>query len=163
MVVGMLALAASAVQADKLYKWVDKQGRVTYHDTPPTSDEYRVEEKDVRLRGSRETPVDRPPVLLYSAPDCQSCDLAREYLKKRQVPFTEKNASGDVKVQEELKKKVGTLSVPVLLVGEKVMKGYLESLLAGELDQAGYPKIAELQSGAAAPEKRERESLAPAP
>ena len=31
------------------------------------------------------------------------------------------------------------LSVPTILVGAKVMNGYLESLLAGELDQAGYP------------------------
>jgi hypothetical protein len=40
---------------------------------------------------------------------------------------------------EELKKKAGSLSVPTILVGEKVMQGLLESLLAGELDAAGYP------------------------
>ena len=40
---------------------------------------------------------------------------------------------------EELKKKAGSLSVPTILVGEKVMQGFLESLLAGELDAAGYP------------------------
>jgi hypothetical protein len=37
-------------------------------------------------------------------------------------------------------KKIGELSVPTITVGSKVMQGYVESLLAGELDQAGYPK-----------------------
>ena len=36
--------------------------------------------------------------------------------------------------------KIGELSVPTIMVGSKVMKGYIESLLEGELDQAGYPK-----------------------
>jgi hypothetical protein len=31
--------------------------------------------------------------------------------------------------------------VPTVLVGSKVMNGYMESLLEGELDQAGYPRI----------------------
>lgn len=163
MAVTALALAMSVANADKLYKWVDKNGRVSYHDTPPPPDsEYRVEEKNVRGRPrSEEAPVDRPAVVLFSAPNCAGCDQAREYLKKRQVTFTEKNATGDLKVQEELKKKAGAVTVPTLLVGEKVMKGYLESLLEGELDQAGYPRIADLKPDTAQP--RERNGLAPAP
>lgn len=155
-----LALAMSAAQADKLYKWVDKDGRVSYHDRPPTDGGYRVEEKSLSSKAGGEEAVDRPAVVLYSAPNCPSCDQAREYLKRRQVPFTDKNAASDLKVQEELKKKAGALTVPVLLVGEKVMKGYLESLLEGELDQAGYPKISD---AAAKTEPEQKDGLAPAP
>jgi glutaredoxin len=77
---------------------------------------------------------------------CGSCDLARLYLEKRKVPFTEKNLDNNPETQQELKKKSGSLSAPTITIGEKVMNGYLESLLEGELDAAGYPKI-----GGAAP------------
>jgi glutaredoxin len=136
----------SAAQAAPLYKWVDSQGRVSYHDRPPPEgSDYRVEKKTLR---SGENTTDQQaqsdkniPVILYSAPKCASCDLARIYLDKRRVPYTEKNVESDLKLQEELKQKTGSLSVPTIMVGTKVMNGYLESLLEGELDAAGYPKI----------------------
>lgn len=141
----VLAVAGlSAAQATPLYKWVDSQGRVSYHDKPPPEgSDYRVEKKTLR---SGENTTDQQtrseiPVILYSAPKCTSCDLARIYLDKRKVPYTEKNVESNLKLQEELKQKTGSLSVPTIMVGTKVMNGYLESLLEGELDAAGYPKI----------------------
>lgn len=131
----------------KLYKWTDREGNVFYHDRPPPEgSNYKVEEKPIRYG---EPPVkkkgdlnakaaEKYPVILYAVSKCDTCDLARAYLQKRKIPFTEKNAETDLKVQEELKKKIGALSVPTILVGEKVMRGYLQSLLEGELSQAGY-------------------------
>jgi glutaredoxin len=141
-------LGVGAVHAQTLYKWIDKDGKVSYQPyLPPEGSGYRVEEKNLSkikdLGASTPDAADKAPVVLYVVPKCASCDLARAYLQKRKVPFAEKNAENDTKVQEELKKKAGALSVPTVIVGEKVMKGYLESLLEGELDQAGYPKIAE--------------------
>lgn len=130
-------------QAQKLYKWVDKDGRVSYHDQPPPADRaVRVEEKSLRTDTTGAADNDtaaKSPVVLYSTPKCNSCDLARQYLQKRRVPFTEKNVDGDRQLQDELIKQAGGLAVPTLVVGTKVMRGYLESLLEGELDQAGYP------------------------
>jgi len=143
----MLAALVSAplANAAKLYKWVDKDGNVSYHDQPPISDGYRVEEKNIGTRAPSSDKIsgdvlERFPVVIYSATKCSSCDSARAYLKNRGVPFTEKNVEGDRKLQDELIKQSGGLSVPTITVGSKVMKGYLESLLEGELDQAGYPK-----------------------
>ena len=141
--------------AAKLYKWVDKDGNISYQDRPPPSrDGDRVEEKT--LGGRRAAPgaddaARKFPVVLYSAPKCASCDTARAYLKKRGVPFAEKSVEGDRQLQEELIQKAGGLAVPTITVGSKVMQGYLESLLEGELDQAGYPKLqsAEPQEAAA--------------
>jgi glutaredoxin len=132
----------------KLYKWVDREGNVTYHDQPPPAGSgYRVEEKPIAT-GEKPKKInpnakvaEKFPVILYSALKCESCDLARTYLEKRKIPFTEKNVESDLKLQEELKKKIGALSVPTILVGEKVMRGYLESLLEGELDAVGYAKL----------------------
>lgn len=147
--------------AAKLYKWVDKDGRVTYQDRPPPSDAgYHVEEK--RLGGAKAeadasaSAAEKFPVVLYSAPTCAPCDAARGYLKARGVPFTEKNVGGDRELQDELIKRAGGLSVPTITVGPKVMQGYLKSLLKGELDQAGYPK-----SRSEEPEKPE-ERVSPA-
>ncbi len=130
----------------KLYKWVDSNGHVFYNDQPPPEDlKYKVEERI--LKGEKTPPkkiadepdVPRAPVVVYMIPKCLSCDMARTYLQRRKVPFTEKNVEGNRVLIEELKKKAGSLSVPTILVGEKVMQGFLESLLAGELDAAGYP------------------------
>ena len=131
--------------ATKLYKWIDKDGNVSYHDTAPFTEGYRVEEKNIGLRAtptSRVPPdvVEKFPVVLYVASKCSSCESARTYLKNRGVPYTEKNVEGDRKIQDELIKQSGGLAVPTITIGSKVMKGYLESLLEGELDQAGYPK-----------------------
>lgn len=149
----------------KLYKWVDHEGNVSYHDLPPPEgSKYKVEERSIRYgEPTVKKKVDpnakvaeKYPVILYSVPNCGSCDLARIYLQKREVPFTEKNADNDLKIQEELKKKTGTLTAPTILIGEKIMKGYLESLLEGELDQAGYAgsKVPAVEAGSTEPKPK---------
>lgn len=40
-----LMCVSGAVDAEKLYRWVDKQGKVTYQDHPPPKDAGNVEEK----------------------------------------------------------------------------------------------------------------------
>lgn len=139
----VLCSVSMAYAAGKLYKWVDKDGNVSYHDQPPSDGTYRVEEKNISPKGesrASDEVVQKFPVVLYSAAKCASCDAARVYLRNRGVPFTEKNVEGDRKLQDELIKQGGGLSVPTIMIGTKVMRGYLESLLEGELDQAGYPK-----------------------
>lgn len=154
-----MVLVASPVYATKLYKWVDPQGNVSYQDRPPPEGSGKVEEKSLRPdratgTGSAAAAVaaSKFPVTLYMVPKCSTCDQARAYLQKRKVPFTDIDVSEKhPEAQEEMRKKVGELYVPTLTIGSKVMKGYLESLLEGELDQAGYPKT---------PEKAEAEAAA---
>ncbi len=141
-----LVCAVAPAPAGTLYKWVDKDGRVTYQDLPPPAGAGKVEEKIVKDSGTGDSDVTaeiarKYPVVIYTIPKCSSCDLVRGYLQKRQVPFTEKNVAQDnLANQKEMQDKVGELVVPTILVGAKVMKGgYIESLLEGELDTAGYP------------------------
>lgn len=148
MVVWSALLCAWTVGADaaKLYKWMDKDGNVSYQDSPPPPGMGRVEEKNVRTRSSSgDSAIDaaaaQAPVIMYSSPKCAPCDIARAYLNKRNIPFTEKNASSDVKVQEELRQKTGgALQVPTIVIGSKVIGEYSQAWLESELDQAGYPK-----------------------
>lgn len=148
LVITLAVAGLSAAQAGTLYKWVDSQGRVSYRDQPPPEGSgYRVEEKNLgsgkkaEVDDTLEKIVEKFPVILYSVPVCGSCDLARAYLQKRKVPFSEQNLENNAELQQTLKKKIGSLSAPTIMVGEKVMKGYVESILEGELDAAGYPKI----------------------
>jgi glutaredoxin len=162
----ILALAVGAMclttaHAQKLYKWVDGDGNVSYHDRPPREAGYRVEEKIIRNRSSRASDansevVEKYPVVLYTTRKCASCDLARAYLEKRKVPFTEKGVDDDRALQQELMKRTGQLAVPTISIGDKVMNGYMESLLAGELDQAGYQKLGQDKSGEEPEDREER-------
>lgn len=142
------SLAAAPAGAAKLYKWVDERGNVTYLDRPPPNAEGKVEEKNFRERPGSDSgdpaaaeAARKSPVTLYTVPGCSSCAAAREHLKQRRVPFQEIDVSEkNLEAQVEMKKKVGDLAVPTITVGSKTMKGYIDSLLDGELNAAGYPK-----------------------
>jgi glutaredoxin len=145
----VLMVSVPVVMAERLYKWTDSNGRVTYRDAPPPQGSgYHVEEKKIRgnnrYGGDDENPnteaASKNPVILYSVPKCVTCDLARAYLQKQKIPFKEVNVVNDPKLQQQLKKVSGSLSVPTITVGKKVMKGYMQSLLEGELTAAGYAK-----------------------
>ena len=142
-------LVSVPAQAAKLYKWVDERGNVTYLDHPPPEGQGRVEEKTVRLKSGGEdgdpssaAAAAKFPVTLYMTPKCNPCDAARAHLKQRKVPFTEIDVSEkNPQAQQEMRQKVQELAVPTITVGSKIMRGYIDSLLDGELDQAGYPKL----------------------
>jgi glutaredoxin len=153
-----VAVAVPGVAAaQRTYKWIDSQGNVSYHDRPPPADSgYRVEERQLKQRQSGDADpaaATGAPVVLYMVPKCASCDLVRAHLQRRKVPFTEKNVEKDVKLQDELKTKVGALTVPAITVGSKVLNSYAEGWLDSELDQAGYPKVEAGATAEKAPEE----------
>ena len=138
--------AAFAAQA-QLYRWTDAQGRVHVTDTPPPPSA-----KNVRSRSAEVAPasgagepyalqlaVKNHPVKLYTAPDCAPCGTARALLNARGVPFSEVSVI-DERQAEELKKVAGSLSVPSILVGSSVQKGFEQGTYHALLDAAGYPR-----------------------
>ena len=134
--------------AEGVYRWVDKAGQVHYSDLPPPPDAQKVEER--MMRGSRIDMDKLPfatrkaaeafPVTLYTAEKCPGCDLGRKYLGERGIPFAETRITTKEQA-EEAAKLLGDkdVTVPVLLVGGKPYKGWLESEWAAGLDAAGYP------------------------
>jgi glutaredoxin len=138
----MLVTGASYVDAQTAYKWVDKDGKVSYQDRPPPEgSQYTSEPTGIITGEVAENPAEKFPIVMYTTKECASCDQARDYLKARKVPFRE-IAVADPKLREELLKKTGSLIVPTIFVGEHMMKGYIESLVEGELDHVGYPRPA---------------------
>lgn len=134
-------LAATPASAQKMYKWVDEQGNVTYQDQPPPDDAKVLDE--YTAPGEENEPQSGAPVTLYSVPQCDACDLVRLLLQKNSVPFTEKNPSSDTAAADELKQRSGQLSVPSLTVGDKLLMGYNSLAIRDELKSAGYQLVDE--------------------
>ncbi len=134
----------------ELYKWVDKNGRITYSDTPPPAGAKRVEKKRFidrvtegdGLSFASQNAMKKHPVFLF-ATDCgEPCDKGKALLAKRGVPHSLKNPEKNIIDGNELKKLVGALEVPTLQVGKNGIKGFSESAWHAALDTAGYPKSA---------------------
>ena len=132
------------------YRWTDASGKVNSGDRPPS------DAKDVRPVGGRSPSspsgdagsglpyevrraMERAPVVLYTAPDCQPCVPAVALLRERGVPFTERTVSSPDDLQE-LRRISGGLRLPYVTVGAQTQNGFNPDLWLSMLDAAGYPK-----------------------
>ncbi len=147
--VWLLALCLATAAQAQYYRWVDEQGKTHYGDHPPPAAAGKAQAMrhgallaDKTLPYGVQQAVTNFPVTLYVSANCkEGCQEARDYLKYRSIPFTEKIVSTNEDA-EALKKLVGGREavVPVLTVGTKQAKGWLQSDWQRLLDAAGYPK-----------------------
>ncbi|MBX9608890.1 MAG: glutaredoxin family protein [Gammaproteobacteria bacterium] len=139
-----LSLAAAPVfAAITVSECVDAEGRSSFSDRCPAG---TTKKGDRTIRG---VSVTKPktvadiaadnPVLLYTVPNCDACDLVRAALNSRGVPVTEKNVQDNAANQDELKTRTGNMTVPTMTVGTAVLTGYNRSAIDNALNQAGYP------------------------
>ncbi len=150
LIAGALLLAALAAHAQtNVYRWVDKEGKVHFSDTPPPEEAKSVSQKRMgggyeeqsQLPYATQMAMKRNPVTLYVANDCGTpCERGREMLSTRGVPFSVRNAQTSNADKEALVKLAGTPEVPFLVVGENKLKGYDEDAWNSALDSAGYPR-----------------------
>jgi glutaredoxin len=143
----LIALISLPLGAAQLYRWVDDKGNVEWRDTPPPANAKKVEQRNMggntiqtsTMSYSLQQAVKNHPVTLWAFDCGPPCSDARALLARRGIPYTEKNAQSN---NDALKKLTGGAEVPVLVVGAKHLKGYLESEWDATLDAAGYPKSA---------------------
>jgi glutaredoxin len=150
LLVAALVLPAVAVAQSNVYRWVDKEGKVHYSDSPPEPSAKDVTQKKLG-GGAAEAPqmpfatqqaMKTSPAVLYASPGCgEYCDRGRELLSKRGIPFAERDVT-NVADADAVKSLIGTLWVPVLVLGEKPLKGFSEESWHEALDAAGYPRTA---------------------
>jgi glutaredoxin len=145
---GGAALLFAAAASAQLYRWVDKDGKVHYTDTPPPAS--ATQGARLRPGGSvtdggalpyaTQQAVKNFPVTIYTAENCkEACADARKLLQTRGVPFREV-AVADEKTREDLKQVSGGDEVPVMTVGRSVTKGFGADSWHLALDAAGYPR-----------------------
>jgi glutaredoxin len=147
-IAAFFACADSQAQTN-VYRWTDKDGKVHFSDTPPPADAQSASQK--RLGGgyveqenlpyATQLAARRNPVSLFTGADCgEPCNKGRELLTTRGIPFTERDAQGNQADAEALKKLVGGLEVPTLVIGESKIKGFETDQWQTALDGAGYPR-----------------------
>jgi glutaredoxin len=146
--IASLLLAMIASTASAQYRWVDKDGRTGFGDNPPR-DAKSVQRLDMRggesSDASKEFPfelkraVDRFPVTLYSATACEPCDLARNFLRSRGIPYSERTIANENDA-EELKRISGGIRLPVMTVGRQVQVPFDPEIWTSTLDAASYPR-----------------------
>jgi len=130
------------------YKWIDKDGRAGFGDAPPR-DAKSVQRLDMRVGenadASKDFPyelrraVERFPVTLYTSTSCQPCDLARDFLRSRGIPHSERTVDTESDA-EELKRISGGIRLPVMAVGRQVQVPFDPDAWTLTLDAAGYPR-----------------------
>ena len=154
LIAGAIALAAlaaafAATAQTNVYRWVDKDGKVHFSDTPPPEDAQSVSQKrmgggypeESQLPYATQMAMKRNPVTIYTASGCGNpCDRGRELLSKRGVPFSEKNAGGSQADRDALVKLAGSAEVPLLMIGDNKVRGYDEDQWNSALDSGGYPR-----------------------
>jgi len=140
----------------QVYRWTDDQGRVHITDTPPPASAKGVKRSDgggtptyapsaaAAPKSSQQEPFalqqakSKYPVTLYTVPNCEGCNQARRVLNARGVPFKEISLT-DATQMDEFKQTVGGNTVPAIIVGSTVQKGFEEGAYQALLDAAGYP------------------------
>jgi glutaredoxin len=144
-----LAVASTPLDAAQLYQWKDAQGHTVYSDQAPPPSVRNAEQKS--FKGSiiesgesyaAQTAREKYPVTLYASACGIPCDQARQLLKTRGVPFSNKDPQASPEAEAELKKLTGQLRVPVLVVGSDRIDGFEAGQWQAALDRAGYPKSA---------------------
>ena len=72
-------------------------------------------------------------ITIYSTPTCHFCGLAKEYMKAKNIPYTEYNVASDLDRRKEMIDKSGQMGVPVIDIDGKIMVGFEEGEFAAAL------------------------------
>ncbi len=76
--------------------------------------------------------VNTKSVTIYSTPSCHFCQMAKEFFKANNVPYTEHNVAFDTSKRTEMIQMTGQMGVPVIRIDDAVIVGF------------NKPKVAEL-------------------
>ena len=75
-------------------------------------------------------------VTIYSTPVCHFCNLAKEYFKTHSIAYTEYNVASDMERRKEMVELTGQLGVPVIRIGDEIVVGFREEVIAHMLQSA---------------------------
>lgn len=73
---------------------------------------------------------DTKKIEIFSTPTCHFCNLAKEWLKDKDIEYVEYNVAADLDKRKEMVEMTGQLGVPVIKIGEDVMVGFNPNKMA---------------------------------
>lgn len=65
-----------------------------------------------------------PDVIIYTQPACGYCNQLKDHLRKRNIPFEDKDITRDRAAMDELVHKYRVRATPLLVYGEKTIIGF---------------------------------------
>lgn len=68
-------------------------------------------------------------VTIYSTSVCKYCNMAKDFFKANNIPYTEYNVGNDPVKRQEMIDKSGQLGVPVIAVDNNIVVGFNEKAL----------------------------------
>jgi glutaredoxin 3 len=127
------------------YTWEDKNGATQITDYPPPqgksakdvqvrkyeSDnltDLQKDERDSSSKDNKSKSQKKPIVVLYTKNDCKDCDKAREFLKSKDIPFTENNMDNDKTSAARRKEVDDTEDVPFAIINKNQVYGFSETI-----------------------------------
>jgi len=132
----MYILCQSAFSAVDIVICEDNEGNQSFHQACPPGTNL-IEKKKVSTGQDTSAVVDlsKLNIIVYTIPDCTTCEEVIIYLKSRDVPFNEIDTSNDYEIQKQVTELTGKLSVPVTVIGEEYISGYDREKIASILDK----------------------------
>lgn len=143
------AMTIMATSALAQYKWQGEDGGIVYSDLPPPPGVRLITEKNGQPVRDSSGPIlpyaiksvsDKYPVTLYTTADCQPCNLARQMLNERGIPFAERTIASAADVDAYKALGFPDANLPGLGVGSERATGFETHAWNRLLDTAGYPK-----------------------
>lgn len=140
--------------SERLYKWLDEDGNISYQDSPPPKNVKVLDAdvlKDTQVgsepvqelrRSSDPEPVfdGSTPVMVYTADNCKPCQSVVLFLTQKQVPFIERDIRNDRKARDRLSRLSKQISVPSLFIGKRIVQGSSKPMITRALEEGGYLK-----------------------
>jgi len=68
-------------------------------------------------------------IMIYTTPTCPYCRMAKEYLDKKGVKYTNMDVAGSREKAQEMIKKSGQMGVPVIEVDGNIIIGFDQEAL----------------------------------
>ena len=128
------------------YTWKDEKGETQITDYPPpqgksakdvqvrkyepdnSTDLQGNEEQKSALKDKKSTSQKTPDVVIYTKNDCKDCDKARNFLKSKNIPFTEYNMDNDKTSAARRKEVDDSEDVPFAIINRNQVFGFSESV-----------------------------------
>lgn len=135
-------VAFAGLACAEYYTWEDESGAVNISSYPPPQNQktrnLKVFEQDIgQVSGVPEKqPEKAPDITLYTKKDCADCDKARDFLKSRQLPFTEFNMDEDQQAVEKRKEIDDSTDVPFAVINRMQVYGFSEAVYNRALKSA---------------------------
>ncbi len=149
----------------EIYQWTDKNGNVVFSDSPPSGKEAKIKHlkedgvytappreetakpeiknenknadpsQDQEREAKRKKRIRDVNVVMYSTNWCGYCKKAREYINSLGANLIEYNIEEDKSRGDEMLKKSGSRSIPVIDVEGIIIRGYSPGMIKQAVEQ----------------------------